>query len=98
MDHKGGSWLVYDQNALMFFLNGAQDYHVPQSHYRKSRGLILIELFTGAPIQSLWDNIDLKDVEPFAIIYFHKLENFIEYMWDGENKFAKEYDPLENQL
>ncbi len=92
-DIKGGSWICHDgQQHFMVLLNGAFDRHVRKEPYRKSRGLILIELISSDHPLSAWQNYSLENIEPFTIIYHDKENEMYEWVWDGTAKFSQILD------
>lgn len=82
----GGTWFVVTINAEVFvLLNGAEKKHSLQSKYRKSRGIILLELSTSDHLIKEWENIDLNRIEPFTIVAYTD-QNFVQLRWDGLSK------------
>lgn len=82
----GGTWFVSDENSnVLVVLNGAFAAHEHRPPYRRSRGLIALDLLSQASAFEAWQNIDLTNVEPFTIVLFenHKLYDL---RWDGEQK------------
>jgi uncharacterized protein with NRDE domain len=96
-DHKGGTWLAYNQKKILFLLNGAKENHVSKSSYRKSRGLILLELFQADSITEDWNLIDLTDIEPFTLVAFQK-GDLIELIWDGIQKTTTQKNTEESHI
>jgi len=83
-DHKaGGTWFISNEHGdTGILLNGANEKHVPQPVYRKSRGLILPEIFQyDSPFEAL-KQYNLKGIENFTIILWER-ERLIEAKWDG---------------
>jgi hypothetical protein len=82
----GGSWISLSENGnAAVLLNGAFKKHVSQPPYRKSRGIIFLDIIAHKnPVQTFL-KIDLIDIEPFTIIIF---ENNCLYQcrWDGQQK------------
>ncbi|WP_205511310.1 NRDE family protein [Longitalea arenae] len=82
----GGTWIAAHENGhAIVFLNGAFVRHTPQPPYRKSRGLILLDLLDDAtdPVQR-FKEISLDGIEPFtAVVWMGRL---FECRWDGEKK------------
>jgi len=83
----GGTWIAIHNNGnAMVLLNGAFKKHVPNPPYRKSRGLIFLDIFDGNSPRNIFDNIDLKDIEPFTLVVWERGELF-EARWDGVEKY-----------
>jgi len=97
-DHKGGSWLVSNHNSLMILLNGAKENHTPKETYRKSRGIVLIDLFTKTDKVEHWKKYNLSDIEPFTIVYFDENNNLMEMIWDSEEKEISFLSSSENRI
>ncbi|TAE70821.1 MAG: hypothetical protein EAZ85_11405 [Bacteroidetes bacterium] len=92
-EKAGGTWFVVDElgNALVL-LNGGFEPHIQQKTYRKSRGLIVLDIFAEKNILLTFDEIDLEDIEPFTLILWTK-ENFLyELIWDGIAKYSQILD------
>lgn len=85
-DYKGGSWMAYDQQQMIFLLNGYKINHQSREAYARSRGLILLDLFIAPSTIDAWATIDLTDIEPFTIVYFSE-EGLYEFGWDENRKF-----------
>ena len=67
----GGTWFaVSDEGTVVVLLNGASEKHQLKANYRKSRGLVVLDLIaTYSPILE-WESIDLYGIEPFTIVLF----------------------------
>ncbi|RLD26553.1 MAG: hypothetical protein DRI54_02615 [Bacteroidetes bacterium] len=91
----GGTWIACssDQSAAVL-LNGAFKKHKHKPPYRKSRGLVLLDLFKFKTLEDFNDSYDLKGIEPFTIVYFKKGEpsTLNELRWDGTIKYMAEFD------
>lgn len=84
--HAGGTWIAAHENGnAIVFLNGGFVAHTPQPAYRKSRGLILLDLLDShSPVNSFMI-INLNNIEPFtAVVWEDKL--LFECRWDGKRK------------
>nr|WP_294858463.1 NRDE family protein [uncultured Fluviicola sp.] len=90
----GGTWWTVNQMGhTIILLNGAFTNHLPNTRlYQKSRGLIVKELSQETNLQEAWDQIDLRDIEPFTLILKYEKE-LIECRWNGQSKFWKKMDP-----
>ncbi len=88
----GGTWIAAHENGnVVIFLNGGLQAHTPEPPYRKSRGLILLDLIDHCTPYNSFLAINLNNIEPFTAII---LDNNIlfECRWDGKNKYAKTVD------
>lgn len=88
--HAGGTWIAAHENGnALVFLNGGFVAHSPQPSYRKSRGLILLDLLDShSPVNSFMA-INLNNIEPFtAVLWEDKL--LFECRWDGKRKYRKD--------
>lgn len=82
----GGTWFAADNrgNAAMLF-NGAFKKHEKQQGYKKSRGIILLQLITALNMLRFFEEEELKGVEPFSILLFEN-KNLYRLTWDGVSK------------
>lgn len=89
----GGSWFaVHEKGNALILLNGAFRKHQPSPPYRKSRGLVLLELADDiSPFQSFL-NITLDRIEPFTVIIYSSGKLY-ECRWDGNHKHSLELNP-----
>lgn len=82
----GGTWFSVTQSgSVLILLNGAWLAHTVKASYRKSRGLILLELASTPHTLNCWMEIDLTDIEPFTIITSARTHLF-QLVWDGVSK------------
>jgi len=79
----GGTWFAVHENGKgVVFLNGGFIKHTPQPPYRKSRGLILLDLIDqDSPVDG-FRNIFLDNIEPFTAVIWEDQKLF-ECRWDG---------------
>jgi uncharacterized protein with NRDE domain len=82
----GGSWFALHENGwVAVLLNGALEKHIPRPPYRRSRGLILLDILdTGSPLTA-FGQIHLKGIEPFTLVLWEK-GILTECRWDGTRK------------
>ena len=86
----GGSWIVLKNNGdAAVLLNGAFLCHVSEPPYRKSRGLILLDLITHDRPSYKFSKTDLAEIEPFTVILLEK-NSLYEFRWDGNEKFCRQ--------
>ncbi len=83
----GGTWFaINDNGTVMVLLNGAKHKHLPKSNYKKSRGLILLDVMSEECCLIAWQNIDLENIEPFTLILFESKQLY-HLQWDGTKKY-----------
>lgn len=85
----GGSWIgSSDKNRLICLMNGGYKNHIPQDHYKMSRGLIVKEILKADETTAVLTNIDLKDIEPFTLVVVDWKEELtlFEFVWTGEKR------------
>lgn len=82
----GGTWYaVKEDGVVLVLLNGAAEKHVLKPSYRKSRGLIVLDLISSnSPIVE-WENIDLLDIEPFTLVLYQN-ECLYQLRWNEIEK------------
>src|ERR1700674_1797833 len=85
----GGTWFAIHENGnAVTFLNGGFIRHEPQPPYRRSRGLILLDILDcRSPLKQFMD-INLDNIEPFTGI-IREEGNLLECRWDGKIKYHK---------
>ncbi|MHA4811799.1 NRDE family protein [Flavitalea flava] len=89
---EGGTWFVmHEKGHVLILLNGAWKKHVPLPPYRKSRGLVLLELAQGDNPLLSFRHTDLSGIEPFTLILVLE-RNLFECRWDGSVKFERQMD------
>lgn len=83
----GGTWFAAHENGnILVFLNGALVKHEAKPPYKKSRGLILIDLIDDeSPVKNFL-HCNFENIEPFTAIIFDG-ERLFECRWDGKNKY-----------
>ena len=83
----GGTWFaVHDNGNAVIFLNGAFKKHISKPPYKKSRGLILIDLIDSINPYEKFLSSSFINVEPFTAIIFFDQQLF-ECRWNGNEKF-----------
>jgi hypothetical protein len=88
----GGTWFVANENGtILVLLNGANEKHQVQLSYRKSRGLIVLEIISSISPKDFWTEIDLDTIEPFTLVLLQNNALF-QLRWNGKEK---ETTPLE---
>lgn len=91
--HAGGTWFASnDKGDIVVLLNGAKEKHQLKPSYRKSRGLIVLDLISSASIIETWQSIDLDGIEPFTLVIFES-QKLYQLQW---NEMEKEKLTLDN--
>ena len=93
----GGSWVAHTETKIIVLLNGAQEKHIPKLKYRKSRGLIVVEIAGANNSLAFWKTIDLTEVEPFTIVLFENSKLF-QLQWNEIKKSQQELAVSENHI
>lgn len=94
----GGTWFVADaKGTILVLLNGAGEKHHVQPPYRKSRGLIVLDLIGSDSPKEFWNVIDLENMEPFTLVLFQDNELF-QLRWNGSRKETKLLDVDKNHI
>lgn len=82
----GGTWFVANADGtILVLLNGADEKHEVQLPYRKSRGLIVLDMISSFSPKDFWTEIDLENIEPFTLVLFQNNALF-QLRWNGKEK------------
>ena len=98
-DNKaGGTWYAIDEHSnVLVLLNGAEEKHVLKESYRKSRGLIVLDLIGAeSPLQA-WQEIDLNQIEPFTLVLFEN-QKLYQLRWNAAEKSCLALDTNQNHI
>lgn len=94
----GGTWFVIDEGGtVLVLLNGGKTKHVPELFYRKSRGLIALDIISAESPKDFWNQINLEDIEPFTLVLYQGGELY-ELIWDGLVKMKTLLDANKNHI
>jgi len=94
----GGTWFAAaDNGTVAVLLNGAFKKHIARPPYRKSRGLILLEMIEAGEPFSFFKELNLDNIEPFTIILYQP-GLLHELRWDGTVKHEKKPDVFGNYI
>ncbi|TAG07044.1 MAG: hypothetical protein EAZ44_00995 [Cytophagia bacterium] len=90
-DQKGGgTWFATDETGnVVVLLNGAFEQYIPEKIYRKSRGLIVMEIISHKNPIAFVEEIDLENIAPFTIIIWTNTQKLYEFIWDGLKKLIQ---------
>jgi uncharacterized protein with NRDE domain len=82
----GGTWFAVDElQNVIILLNGGKEAHKVAKSYRKSRGLVVLELIDAENIIEYWQNMDLQDIEPFTLVALYDKKTY-QLQWSGSEK------------
>jgi uncharacterized protein with NRDE domain len=94
----GGTWFAVDENGtVLVLLNGGIKKHNPVFPYRKSRGLIALDIISSSSPKDFWNEINLEDIEPFTVVLYQN-EELYELIWDGNTKWKTLFDASKNHI
>ena len=84
--HAGGTWFSVAQNgSILVLLNGGEEKHKVLSAYRKSRGLIVLDLISSKSVVKEWETLNLESIEPFTLVCFDNSKLY-QFRWNGIEK------------
>jgi Transport and Golgi organisation 2 len=79
----GGTWMAVHENGnAVVLLNGAFEKHLSAPPYRKSRGLIVLDIISNLHPLHHFLHTSLADIEPFTLVIWEE-EQLYECRWDG---------------
>ena len=94
----GGTWFAVDESGtILVLLNGANVKHKVVLPYRKSRGLIVLDIISSVSPKDFWQEIDLENIEPFTLVLFQDNELF-QLQWNGNDKETTALDTTKNYV
>ena len=94
----GGTWYAVDENAnVLVLLNGAEEKHEWNPPYRRSRGLIVLDLLGSHSAIQSWETIDLENIEPFTLVLFQD-QKLYQLRWNGKQKETTQLDATQNHI
>ena len=97
-DIKGGTWVcINNYGNAAALLNGGFSHHQSNPPYRKSRGLILLDIAASFDMLEAWQKTDLSGIEPFTLVLWNNALLF-ETRWDGINKHTRQLDEKTSHL
>ena len=97
-NQAGGTWYAIDEHSnVLVLLNGAEEKHVLKDNYRKSRGLILLDLIGSESPLNAWHSIDLEGIEPFTLVLFES-QKLYQLRWNELEKNRLELDTNESHI
>lgn len=89
---SGGTWIYYTKEYMVCILNGAYQKHHHNPPYRKSRGLVVLDLLKYDSIDEFVNSVVLEGVEPFTMIMIHRKTGEKKILvWNEEKKFLEDH-------
>lgn len=86
----GGTWIVLRENGdAAVLLNGGLQKHLPLAPYKRSRGLILLDIIKETEHVNHFMQMNLEKIEPFTLVILEK-NKLYECRWNGTHKTSKE--------
>ena len=94
----GGTWYAITEDAtVLVLLNGAEEKHQLKPFYRKSRGLIVLDIISSdSPIDE-WKVINLSEIEPFTLVLFQDSKLY-QLRWNEFEKTTTNLDISHNHI
>ena len=94
----GGTWYaINDNSTVLVLLNGAIEKHILKERYRKSRGLIVLDLISSETVIAQWNAIDLENIEPFTLVLFEN-QKLYQLRWDEMEKTNLELNANQSHI
>ncbi|MEP7164361.1 MAG: NRDE family protein [Ferruginibacter sp.] len=85
----GGTWIAMNENGCAaVLLNGAFQKHTSMAPYRKSRGIIFLEIINAIMPVRYFTHMALSGIEPFTMIIFDNC--LYECRWTGSTKHCRQ--------
>ncbi|MEP6747569.1 MAG: NRDE family protein [Bacteroidota bacterium] len=82
----GGTWIACGKNGnAAALMNGAFEKHEHKPPYKKSRGLIFMDMMASDDLYFSYVDADLTGIEPFTVILWNN-KNLYECRWNGGEK------------
>ncbi|APG60215.1 NRDE family protein [Christiangramia salexigens] len=84
----GGTWIgVSEIDRCVCLMNGAEEPHVRQATYRKSRGVVVKDFLAEKDLSKLFEDYPLSGIEPFTMIIvdWNNTMVFYELIWNAED-------------
>ena len=94
----GGTWFAVNADkTVLVLLNGGFVKHEMAFSYRKSRGLIALDIIYSDSPKDFWTQINLENIEPFTLVLYQE-EKLYELVWDGFSKKMTTLDETKNHI
>jgi succinate dehydrogenase flavin-adding protein (antitoxin of CptAB toxin-antitoxin module) len=96
----GGTWIgLSEKKRVICLMNGGFVAHNRKLLYRKSRGLVVLDLLKCDSLNNEVQSYDFKDIEPFTaiLVEWQRELQLFQLVWDGEKCHFSE-EPLAPQI
>ena len=94
----GGTWFAIDEHStILVLLNGADEKHILRESYKKSRGLIVLDLISTKSVIHTWKFVDLSDIEPFTLVLYEN-QKLYQLWWNESEKNTLELDTNQSHI
>ncbi len=94
----GGTWFTASDKAVVaVLLNGAFVKHIPEPPYRKSRGLMLLDIIGSEDPLLFFNEVNLAGIEPFTVILYQP-GYLYELRWDGNRAHSTSLNSSGNYI
>lgn len=94
----GGSWIALKNSGdAAVLLNGAFVKHQRISAYRKSRGLVFLDIIQAEKPLTSFRDLPLNDIEPFTLVLFIN-QMLFECRWDGAKKYLSQLNTAQPHI
>lgn len=95
---SGGTWYAMTETGtVLVLLNGAAEKHHHNPPYRKSRGIVVLDIVSAGSPLAFWKDIDLEKIEPFTLVLFEK-EKLYQLRWNETEKETTALDASQNHI
>lgn len=95
---SGGTWCsVAENGTVLTLLNGGIEQHSSKAFYRKSRGLVVLDLISNVSPKDSWNELNLTHIEPFTLILY-QAQKLYQLIWDGVVKRKIMLDETKNHI
>jgi len=93
-----GTWFGSKSNGNTYILfNGAEQKHQTNPPYKKSRGIILLEMMENDSHSKYWNTAELDGVEPFSVVVAGRAFLHL-HRWDGSKKKVEVLDMSQHHI
>lgn len=94
----GGTWYaVTEAGTHLVLLNGADEKHEVHLPYRRSRGLIVLDIISSESAIESWITIDLDNIESFTLVLFQDTKLY-QLRWNGSEKSTLNLDVSKSHI